>query len=887
MTTYNTGNPVPSSAPKDFYDNAENFDKALNTETDLEWTTRLGKRRKTYHGWEVQIDDSLQNFENTVDQLKQDGANVIANLGFFPPVPYESGLQVDSANFTVVRDGVVYAVQPSDIPLTTGDWDDDQWYPIQNEFTSKRLIIFTTFAEAQAAAATLPDGQQVEIEKDEVHEGRRTRNEINSGAVVFKGGSGIWSVWDFGAKGDGVTDDSQAFRAAAACECQAVLIPWTPNGYKVEGTFETKCRFVGLGKPSINLTVRGGDHRGFWLKSNSGLENFKINRYTAGTSVSGEFNNAWVIGEYFSPLGTEYRDIVVRDMELIGFDGGVGRRSMTGIYGNSSDIEITNLSLSGYISYGLMIHWGGVMDPENVNSSAVTASWHPRRIKINNLRMTGPQPDTGLGCLYISGGHDIDGKNIYTYGVNNPVTIAPGDVGGLVAQGESAQRVLNNIALGSLTLLGYVGTAVTISGVSGTRAGGPWLGANRTTKPSIRIDGLTVSRPQTQSADGASGRAIDIRLIKNVKINGVDIYHELDGYTTNATPAVFVQTSSDVEVTGEINVPFASEVVGSRDVVIDVKARSLRTDYPANHHGVRITSQHATATTSATISAGATGIPVSSVAVDMLPGTEIVLPSSNLVVLTTAAVASSTDPVSIPVTAMPVSLASGSVITINRDCDGVKVRGRLYGFLQNIYCFNSSGGASRNVDIDVISEMSGQYDVYARNVKGIRIDGTFTDSNQTSASGAGNLRFIDECSGIDIADSAVFERNPSGTTKAAYNVYLFGNSEAVSVGGKFYNALTSAINQFDPTGASMRPAIGKCWFAPGLPATITPAATVAKTTTIGEMQIGHGSAAPTTGVWRRGDFVFNQAPPAGGKLGWTCITGGTPGVWKPAGTIDA
>lgn len=876
---YNTGNPLGSTSPKDFSDNAEITDRYVNDVVNETTLDRFGRSRLNIHGQQEKARRSFEHFQSSA-------TNVIANLGFFPPVDYTAGLNVDSRNFTVTYNDVVYAAQPSSVPFTTAAWDAEQWYPIQNVLNQKNLLVFANYAEAQAAAATLPDGQVLEIVADDTRNGRRTRYEVSLGAIEFRGGSGIWSVWDFGAVGDNVADDSAAFRAAAACEGQAVLIPWTPSGYKIEGTFETKCRFVGLGKPSINLTVRGGDHRGFWLKSNSGLENVKINRYTAGSSVSGEFNNAFVIGEYYSPTGTLYENIKVRDVDLVGFDGGVGRRSISGIYGNSRDIDIQNLRMSGYISYGLMIHWGGAMG-EDVNASPVTASWHPRRINIDGLTMTSPQPDTGLGCLYISGGHDIDGKNIYTYGVRNPVTIAPGDVGGLVAQGESVQRVLNNIELNNLSLLAYVGTAVTIYGVSGDRAGNQWIAANRSTKPSIRINGLTVSRPQTQNPDGASGRAVDIRLIKNVKIHGVDIYHELDGYTTNATPAVFVQTSSDVEITGEINTPFASEVVGSRDVVVDTKARSLRTDYPANNHGVRITSQHATATTTATIAAGATGIPVESVGVDILPGMEIVLPASNLVVLTTAAVAQSDIPVSIPVTAMPVSLASGSVITINRDCDGVKVRGRLYGFLQNIYCFNSSSGASRNVDIDVISGMSGQYDVYARNVQGLKINGTYTDSNQTSASGAGNIRLIDSCSGIDIADSAIFERNASGTTKAAHNIYLFGNNEAASVGGKFYNALTSAINQFDPTGSSMRPALGKCWFAPGLPATITPATGVAKTISIGDRQIGWSNAAPTTGVWRSGDFVFNQAPSAGGKQGWTCVTGGTPGEWKPAGTIDA
>lgn len=47
-----------------------------------------------------------------------------------------------------------------------------------------------------------------------------------------------------------------------------------------------------------------------------------------------------------------------------------------------------------------------------------------------------------------------------------------------------------------------------------------------------------------------------------------------------------------------------------------------------------------------------------------------------------------------------------------------------------------------------------------------------------------------------------------------------------------------------------------------------------------------GSAAPTSGEWARGDIVFNNAPSAGGKIGWVCTTAGTPGTWKAWGVID-
>jgi hypothetical protein len=40
------------------------------------------------------------------------------------------------------------------------------------------------------------------------------------------------------------------------------------------------------------------------------------------------------------------------------------------------------------------------------------------------------------------------------------------------------------------------------------------------------------------------------------------------------------------------------------------------------------------------------------------------------------------------------------------------------------------------------------------------------------------------------------------------------------------------------------------------------------------------SAAPTTGTWRVGDIVWNNAPASGQPPGWMCTVAGTPGTWK-------
>lgn len=66
MTTYNTGNPVPSSDAKDFFDNAENLDSAINGDSG-EWIDRLGESRKTWASIEQTAEGILLSGGNTYE----------------------------------------------------------------------------------------------------------------------------------------------------------------------------------------------------------------------------------------------------------------------------------------------------------------------------------------------------------------------------------------------------------------------------------------------------------------------------------------------------------------------------------------------------------------------------------------------------------------------------------------------------------------------------------------------------------------------------------------------------------------------------------------------------------------------------------------------------
>ncbi|CAM8579487.1 hypothetical protein ESCOCP340M_26505 [Escherichia coli] len=76
MTTYNTGNPLGSSAAKDLYDNAQNFDYLSNDQSNETCPDRFGKTRLTWHGMEKRYQEKLSSMGWTMMDSFQDGADL-------------------------------------------------------------------------------------------------------------------------------------------------------------------------------------------------------------------------------------------------------------------------------------------------------------------------------------------------------------------------------------------------------------------------------------------------------------------------------------------------------------------------------------------------------------------------------------------------------------------------------------------------------------------------------------------------------------------------------------------------------------------------------------------------------------------------------------------
>lgn len=109
MTTYNTGNPVPSGDARDRFDNTQTLDELVNSPVP-ESVSRLGISLKTWHG------------------IRQMIADYLAGLGYESAyLTYAAGVVVERQTQLVQREGELYRVANiDDLPLTlTGTWATD------------------------------------------------------------------------------------------------------------------------------------------------------------------------------------------------------------------------------------------------------------------------------------------------------------------------------------------------------------------------------------------------------------------------------------------------------------------------------------------------------------------------------------------------------------------------------------------------------------------------------------------------------------------------------------------------------------------------------------------------------------------------------------------
>lgn len=135
--TFNTGNNVPSTDPRDLYDNAENLDKLVNG-ADPFYADRLGKLRESWSGMENSFNNAQEGRENAFTLSQADKESrfqaFLLSSGYASKGDYAAGVVLAERNEYVAVDAAttgttagLYRPGPgATLPLTlTGNWATD------------------------------------------------------------------------------------------------------------------------------------------------------------------------------------------------------------------------------------------------------------------------------------------------------------------------------------------------------------------------------------------------------------------------------------------------------------------------------------------------------------------------------------------------------------------------------------------------------------------------------------------------------------------------------------------------------------------------------------------------------------------------------------------
>lgn len=138
MTTYNTGNPVPSGNAKDRFDNSQTFDEVINGAL-THYKNRIGNNVLSLKGmadlFNAAQSDRAEKFElmesefdAAQEQRKDEFNQLLINTQFeMPPIPYQEGgpIEVSRPTQLISHEGQLYSVKlPASFPFQlSGIWD--------------------------------------------------------------------------------------------------------------------------------------------------------------------------------------------------------------------------------------------------------------------------------------------------------------------------------------------------------------------------------------------------------------------------------------------------------------------------------------------------------------------------------------------------------------------------------------------------------------------------------------------------------------------------------------------------------------------------------------------------------------------------------------------
>ena len=357
--TFNTGNNVPSTDPRDLYDNAENLDKLVNG-ADPFYADRKGVLRESWAGMENSFTNAQEGRETAFTLSQADKESrfqaFLVSSGYVSKGDYAAGVALDERNEYVAVDAAttgttagLYRPGPgATLPLTlTGTWATDSANLVllgddvlrqeladadQGASMLGRSLFVVESVEALLAVPRRAD-QLVQLRgyhpgtrkgggKPRYWDSARSKADHNGGTVIDpdKGFPADWSIledvqawftaattgtgcWvmqenggvflptEFGAKGDGVTNDQPAYWACCEAGGDGATIIFTPTdtAYRMHW-------FFGFDNQQV-------------IAYGARIDIFKLSPTTGPTVLAASGNNARYDGVWLNCLETNLPNV--------------------------------------------------------------------------------------------------------------------------------------------------------------------------------------------------------------------------------------------------------------------------------------------------------------------------------------------------------------------------------------------------------------------------------------------------------------------------------------------------------------------------------------------------------------------------------------------------
>jgi hypothetical protein len=414
MTTYNTGNPIGSTDPRDLSDNSENFDNAVNNTASANWTDRFGVSRVSLAA-----------------QVGYIGTGVGGAIE-----SYSAGLLMGTYNTIILYSGEFYrpsasATLPYTTTATLPDVDSNLVSvgdaTLRQDLASNPStgggallvegVVQRVSSRTEMKAYDVPTGYQFSLAEG----GRSGLFEVKTGSPPADTQEGIYIVLTngnyaerinktfltpemFGVVGDGIVDDTTAMKAAASTG--TFVIGKNGSNYRLtEGIYLSDNTVFNLNGSSLQFYVIGEERCLVLDGSNTEVFNGTVINNTVEGGLSGDFQTPVMIGSLRDGLARTnciVRNLFVDTKQPNG-------RCIIG-YGDISNVLIQNIEAPSSTNIGriVAIHWG------SLGVAPVAQTFHSHNIKIENIFCEGLfNASSDAGVIFLSGAYDVDVSNIY------------------------------------------------------------------------------------------------------------------------------------------------------------------------------------------------------------------------------------------------------------------------------------------------------------------------------------------------------------------------------------------------------------------------------------------------------------------------------------------